>query len=241
MPEEGWQLDSGFRESMDLTIHAAYFKTHAEYQNGQQYLLFLIGSDELGEPQELRMSVGADWRSNDGGATISHPTKKKVSKNSIYGHFIEAAWECPEVVNGQRLRDVLSQRGDAWQAAVWQDLALHLEQREIRFGKNIDPMDRLLPVAYLGISTEAVSQSPSAPATVEPSPSDAVAQARAEAARANGATPLYQEMLDLARGSGSYLEFRKAAFARPEVLADDALAEQVADQQGGIWSLVQAK
>jgi hypothetical protein len=221
---------------MDLNIHAAYFSTHAEYQQGNTYLLFLVGSDENGDPQEIRMSVGADWTSSDGGKTITHPTKRKVNKNSIYGHWIEAAWQCEEVVDGKRLRDVLAERGNGWEADVWTNVRVHLDLTEIKFGRNLDPQHRLMPTHYLGIDTgEATLTTPAQPATVAPTVSEPSAPASP-----NGRSPLFQEMVDLARASSTFPEFQKAAFARDEVLLDEELAEQVADKQGGIWPLAKA-
>ena len=40
-------------------------------------MVWLLGVDENDEPAELRMSIGSDWQSPDGGTTIVHPTKKK--------------------------------------------------------------------------------------------------------------------------------------------------------------------
>lgn len=238
MPESGWELDSGLNipDTMDFTIYSAYFSTHAEYQSGNTYLLFLLGVDEDGDPQELRMSVGADWTSKDGGKSISHPTKHKVSKNSIYGHWTEAAWACEDVVDGKRLRDVLAERGNAWEADTWVNLRLHLDLVQIKFGKNIEPTNRLMPTHYLGIVSEdtpALTQ-PSTPTTVTPT------VIITSATTSNGASPLFQEMIDLAKASSTFPEFQKAAFERDDVLADEELAEQVADKQGGIWPLAKA-
>ena len=95
--EDLFHLDSGLRESMDLTIHAAYFGNNADYQGGVPTVLYLIGNDEAGDSIEMFMSVGADWSSADGGATITHPTKKFVNKNTIYGHWLQHALEIPEL------------------------------------------------------------------------------------------------------------------------------------------------
>jgi hypothetical protein len=245
---DDWKLDSGLRESMDLTIHSSYFSTSADYQGGRVYMLFLLGEDENGDPQELRLSVGSDWSSADGGQTITHPTRRHINKNSIYGHWIQNAIELEDVVDGTTLRDVLVNRETPMYAELWIGIKLHLDLVEIKFGRNIDPMERLLPTKYLGIYSEQPLQPPTAPATLPlastpaaPSPAEVVAQAKAASAvTANGQSPLYQEMLDLARGSASHAEFQSAAFARADVLADEELAIQVADQAAGIWPLAKS-
>jgi hypothetical protein len=47
-------------------------------------------------------------------------------------------------------------------------------------------------------------------------------------------------MIQLAKVSASHAEFMAAAFARPDVLADEELAMQVADEATGIWPLATA-
>lgn len=289
----GWKLDSGLRESMDLTVHSAYFGTSQDYQNGNVFLLFLIGSDEAGEPVDVRMSVGADWTSTDGGVTIVHPTKRLVNKNSILGHFVNAALALDDRVNGQTLRDTLFSRGDATDSRVWVGLMMHLDLVEIKFGRNIDPMERLLPTRFLGIYDDsappvpgaapvapaAPAQLPTTPLAVAPppappapsavppmpappvpvgpppvppatvpvaaalTPQEAVAQARAAASQQNvtsNGSPLFQEMLELARVSGTHGEFMAAAFARSDVLADEDLAIQIADENSQLWALAKS-
>jgi hypothetical protein len=265
--QDAWKLDSGLRESMDLLIHASYFSQHADYQGGIPYLIFFIGEDENGDPVELRMPVGSDWSSADGGKTISHPTKRNIIKSSIYGHFIEHALAIEDAPQGMKLRDILFSRGTPMQAGIWQDLKIHLDLFEIKFGRSLDPVNRLMPTRFLGLITEGASPSQPAPVTQSPmqpqqattavaplqqsptpgtvaptaaSPADVVAQARASQATANGASPLMEQMIELARSSATHLEFQQKAFAIPEVLTDEELAIQVADEANGIWSLAHA-
>ncbi len=230
--EDAYRLDSGLRESMDLTIVNPYFSHNADYQGGVPILLYLNGFDEMQEPVEMFMALGADWVTADGGKTITHPTKTRINKSSIYGHWLEYAKEIPE------LSRILYHRAPPTQADIWQNLILHLELREIRFGKNIDPIDRLMPVGFLGEYSDTASPTPPVaisqqPATV--SPADLVAQARAKAAGNNGTSPLYAQMIELAKASDTFPNFLTAALGNPEVLADDELAQQVADE-GGIWA-----
>ena len=296
----GWKLDSGI-SPMDLIIHAAYFSTSADYQNGSQYLLFLIGEDENGEPSDqIKMSVGADWYSTDGGRTIVHQTKKVVGASTIYGHFIHAALELEDRPQGKTLYEVLSAKGDATNAEVWVNIKLHLDPVEIKFGRGLDPVTRLMPTKFLGVYDDAAAQQQAAampatpgvpaapvappmaappiappvaaappappvapgpvaqppmvpaappapvpgvpvPATMaEPTltPQQAVAQAQEMArqqATSNG-SPLFQEMLDLARNSASFEAFQAAAVGRADVLADEELVVQIMDPSK-IWTM----
>jgi hypothetical protein len=254
MPEfdvpESWQLDSGLREDMVLTVHSSYFAPHADYQDGKVLMLWLIGSDENEEPVEVRMSVGADWQTDDGN-TITHPTKRKqhINKNSIYGHFISYCFEIPE------LGKLLVSRGDPTDARIWMDLILHLQLKEIKFGRNIDPQERLMPTEFFGLYSETTSASvppmPAAPApapttTPEPteaqqeqlSPQELVAQARQraqEAAAVTNGSPLYMRAIAMAKSAPDFATFVSQAFDDAEILSDDELAEQCADQNQ-IWA-----
>jgi hypothetical protein len=239
---DAWKLDSGLRSDMVMSIHSAYFAPHADYQSGQQLLLFLLGTDENEEPYEYRMSVGADWQSPDGGNTIVHPTKKqqRINGSTIYGHWISFALQIPE------LAAVLMERGAPTNASIWIGLQLHLTEQEIKFGRNIDSQQRLMPVEYFGliadspsaivapVATAPVATAPTpapapAPAATDPAAILAAARAKAAAPAASG-SPLYDEMVALAKSSPDFPTFLAAALADDRVLADDELAMQCADE-----------
>lgn len=235
--EDAWKLDSGLREDMVLSIHSAYFSPHADYQGGNAFLLFLIGTDENDEPVETRMSVGGDWTSSDGGKTITHPTKTRINKSTIYGHWIQHSLEIPE------LAKTLMERGAPTTAAIWEGLILHLQIQEISFGRNLDPQQRLMPTEYMGevdsqpqltVVPPTTTVAPAAPAPAT-DPQAILAAARAKAAAANNTSPLHATMLALAGSSPDFATFVTAAFENPDVLADDELAVQVADENG-IWA-----
>jgi hypothetical protein len=238
---------------MILSIHSAYFSTHADYQEGKALLLFLLGTDEAEEAVEIRMSVGADWATADGGKTITHPTKKvqKINKNSIYGHWIEHCFQIPALTE-----ELISRNLPPTAAAVWDGLILHLQLREISFGRNIDPQTRLMPTEYLGLTSElepitiqvatpttapvpapAPATPASAPVLTPKQRIEAAKAAATQATAASNGSPLYAEMVELAKSSSDFATFLNAALAREEVLADDALAEQVADETK-LWASV---
>lgn len=176
-----WKLSSGLRDDMVLQVFDAYFAPDADYQGGRQLLLHLIGVDELAEPQTLKLSIGADWETADGGTTVTHPTKKqqRINASTIYGHWISSAQEIPELVAELQRRP-----GGPTNAKVWEGLILHLLEKEITFGRNIDPQKRLMPAEYFGLisdSPAANGQVPAPPASVPPVPPAPVATAPAPA------------------------------------------------------------
>ncbi len=137
---EAWELDSGLRDDMVLSIHGAYFAPHAEYQEGKQLMIWLLGTDENDEPAELRMSIGSDWQTPDGGNTITHPTKKKqhINKSCIYGHWISYCFEIPD------LAKTLIERGGPTDARIWVGLIIHLQAKTLVWGGDIKQQKRHL-------------------------------------------------------------------------------------------------
>jgi len=259
---EAWELDSGLRDDMTFSIHSGYFAPHAEYQEGKQLMLWLLGTDENNEPAEIRMSIGSDWQTPDGGNTIVHPTKRKqhINKSCIFGHWIEYAFELPD------LKRELISRGAPIDARIWIGLILQLNLRTLHWGGDIRDQDRLMPTALVGLTNAAgepilaptatpappVATAPvSAPAPAAPpaqaAPPDQVfdPQAALAAARAAQATsapsvqngsPLFQKAVTLAASAPDFATFLGQAFQDAEILADDELAEQCANQgAGGVW------
>lgn len=256
---DAWELDSGLRDNMTFTVHGAYFMPHAEYQEGKQLMLWLQGTDETNEPYELRMSIGADWQSPDGGTTIVHPTKRAqhINKSSIYGFWIQNALEVPEL-----RKELLSRPNGPTDSRIWVGLILQLNLKTISWGGgNIPDQERLMPTALVGltdaqgnatISPMAAQAAPvataPAPVAAPPAPVDQVfdPQAALKAARAAAsapqtaanASPLFQKAVQLAAGAADFPNFLALAFADPEILADDELAEQCANEgAGGVWQV----
>lgn len=267
---EAWELDSGLRDDMVLSIHGAYFSPHAEYQEGKQLMLWLLGTDENNEPAELRMSIGSDWQTPDGGNTIVHPTKKKqhINKSSIYGHWISHCFEIPA------LAKTLIDRGGPTDSRIWVGLVIHLQLRTLVWGGDIKDQDRLMPTEFFGLTTDpnagsvpgmAVA-SPPAPAPAAPpaappaqppappvqgtppvdqvfDPQAALAAARAaqNQPQSQNGSPLFTRAMTLAAGAVDFATFLGQAFADSEILADDELAERCADESpGGIWAQAHA-
>lgn len=254
---EAWELDSGLRDDMVLQVHAAYFAPHADYQEGKQLMLFLIGVDENEEPQELRMSIGADWQTPDGGFTITHPTKRKqhINKSSIYGFWIAYCFEIPE------LAQTLISRGGPTDARIWIDLVLHLQAKSLSWGPNIPDQERLMPTEFFGLTSQLApatvppaapappvattppAQAPAAPPVQPTAPVDqvfdpaaALAAAKAAAAPQQNGSPLFQKAVSYAQSAPDFPTFVGMALADVDILADDDLNIRCADDgPGGIW------
>lgn len=262
---EAWELDSGLRDDMVLSIHGAYFAPHADYQQGQQLMLWLLGTDENNEPAELRMSIGSDWQSPDGGNTVVHPTKKKqhINKSSIYGNWITHCFEIP------LLAKTLIDRGGPTDSRIWVGLIIHLQLRTLHWGGDIQDQERLMPTEFFGLTTDPsaanmggmvtqappMGQAPQAPAAqapappVQPTPATdqvfdpqaALAAARAAQNQGQNGSDLFGRALELAKGSADFATFLGKAFEDAEILADDELAERCADETtGGIWAQAHA-
>lgn len=239
---DAWELGSGLREDAVMTIDSAYFGTTADYMDGKVTLLTLVGHDENSDTMTEKLSVGGGWVSSDGGKTITHPTKSRVDKNSMYGHWITFCKEIPE------LFATLVSRGNPNIAAIWDTLILHLRATEIKFGKSLDSRERLMPVEFLGIADHGtptvamrvpslVQQPPQqipneqlqfASVSTTMSPAEAIAAARA-ARTTTPTSPLLAQLTQLAQVSDNHTDFVTKAFQIDEVLSDEDLAMQVAD------------
>jgi hypothetical protein len=228
------QFGGGIRDDYDLTILSAYFAPDAAYNEGQQFLLHLIGIDENGDPvtEKFNAAKTSEWASFDGGKTIVPQNPQKLSRlnrSSIYGKLCEAAIGCGA-------GDVLASRGDNTNSQAWVGLKFHMKETEIAFGKKLDPVHRNLPSAFLGVDSEAqsagtpVQQSfqPVAPVVAQPTPQAATAASTAVVAPVVMAAPSAgsgqtSALTVLAKSSPSFDDFIGRALAIPGVMADDTL------------------
>lgn len=255
LPDQ-WQLDSGLRDEIKrFTIASAYFSFTQSYMDGKAIRLYLIGFDEEGETATIKMTVGSDWDTPDAGRTISHATKNHINMNSIYGHWIRNAVAIPELYKVLMERDTgIGPR----RAEIWTDMVIHCEAKPFQMGKpspDNPPRNYLMPTEFFGMdsgsgmnSSPGPSQDTTASAKLEPATpttaptaADRVAAARAAKASVdvtNVTNPLLTRVRELAASSSSYAEFQSKAFDIDEVLADDVVAELVADEQNGIYAQV---
>lgn len=150
---DSWQTGSGLLTDYEGTVVKAEFATDIDYQQGIPTLLFLTleyadkDSGETFENKE-RYSVGADWKSYDGGETVEHPKgpTQRINKNGQYGRLIDAAIEAGGA-------DLLRKRGKATNAGVWVGTRWHFA--EVSTDYNIDgnkiTSTKNFPDKYLGV------------------------------------------------------------------------------------------
>ena len=143
---DAWKLDSGFETEFTLTIDSAYFAPDANF-NGNT-VLHMIGHKPNGDSRTQIYGIGSDWESNDGGNTVTHPTKTRFNMSSNYGHFMKAALELPG------FEEYAAKTGDPTDARIWVDLTFDLVETEIArsgtsrlTGEPIRPSRVMLPVA----------------------------------------------------------------------------------------------
>ena len=233
---------SGLKEEYDFTIYTASFTTDLRYNNGNSYVLLLVGVDEEGEPTEEMLSVGADWESIDGGRTLTHPRKAgSINRNSAYGKWCAFAAEACEKSNSDFIFDK-----DPKDAFIWVNTKWRLKEKKVgeeftnkQTNEKVAARFRLVPDEFLGVEADdapvSASQSPSpAPVASSPAPKTdpaaVVAASRLRAAQAATATsPVRDRLLAMVASSPDFDTFLAAATADDEVLADDVLVESLVD------------
>ena len=173
---DSYQLETGLKQSFDLTIDDASFQFDAGYNNGQTLCLILEGTDGDGDAQRLLYSTSPGWAPADGGARAEREDgaqNRTFNQNSAVGGLILAALQV-----GAPLRE----RGPATSASVWKGLSFRFERRKVNEGTQFETT-RALPAAFLGAGS-TTGASAAAPAAAAPA---AAAAAPAAAAPANGA------------------------------------------------------
>jgi hypothetical protein len=228
LPNE-WELGSGLKENYEFVIDHSYFGTDAQYQDGKQLLLIWEGHDAAdNSPAREQYSIGKGWSTPDFGRTITG--MKNINKNSMYGKIVE--WSIEEHKAGRpALLATLLQRGNPMKSDIWEGMKFYMREREIKFGKNLDPVNRVMPVEYLGIDEEstpgqsAVTPAPAAPAPAAPTPS----KPASNGASVPGGTATTKILTRLAQKSLDFESFVSEALDIPEVVDNVELRNLVSD------------
>lgn len=246
---------SGLKSEGEFTIYSAIFTTDASYMNGEQYVLLLVGMDEDGADSQEMLSVGADWESLDGGATLSHPRKSgTINRNSTYGKWCAYAAEACEKSGTNYIMDKNPLNASTWINTKWAlKEKLANNAFKTRSGEEVAARYRLFPDEFLGLDADdgsvgqpgvvspppVVAQVPSKPPSAPSARTRLAAAASApQAASANGATPASStDQLQVMAQTMEYSEFINAVMAMDDVVADDDLVEQLLDQSpSGFYS-----
>lgn len=147
--EELWGTDAGFETDYEGTIIDAFFQLNTESQFGdpqtQLRLKFLTDTEK--EVDE-RYNCGKDWVSNDGGDSVSHPSKVRFNRQSQAGKLVDALIACGAV-------DAVKERGTGPTVAkTWLGLRFFMESVDSTFTpKDGEPRtsSKNYPSKFLGI------------------------------------------------------------------------------------------
>ena len=138
--KSSWDTESGLLDDFDFEVEEAWFGEDEEADsNDGRVFLFLRGTavDDEGEEYEEhreRYSTGKNWEAVDDGAEVENATgKNRFNGATGIGRFINAL-----VALGGDEAVFLSKRGQAYEAATFDGLSMHMENKEVSRWKNDD-------------------------------------------------------------------------------------------------------
>lgn len=239
-----YELSAGLHDDTNVKVEFATFRTDPQYNNGKTLLLVLAMTPDDGtDTFEHMLSIGGDWQTPDGGFTVQHPSsaQRKFNKTSNYGKWLTACEALPA------LWDVITDRGPATDARVWEGLRFHVSvhEEERTFNGETTTRPVMLPDVFLGVEgASVVGQRPQPqqltqqPATATPAmtPQERIAAARAAAASKPAqqsnlglADEQHAQLVTLAQSSSDHQDFLIKALDLDWVIADDELMTTLGD------------
>lgn len=153
--EDLWGTSSDIVTDYEGMVVDAWFNKDPNIMASPTFLWLKLSTDNPEhEVVTEKYNCGPDWVSNDGGETVTHPTKKKFSGNSQAGILVSKAVEYA----GAELRE----RGIApTTAASWLGTQWYMEATE-RSGKLANGQDfrsvKNYPTKFLGIEEDYASK-----------------------------------------------------------------------------------
>src|ERR1044072_3409933 len=169
-----WDLESGLKQSFDMTISSATFEYDSSYK-ADVLLLVLKGIDTDGDEQRLLYTVSQGWVPGQGGQTAVREDGQQgrsFNKNSGIGTLITAA----RTAMATEGADLVSRgSGQPRDASIWPGLTFPFERTPL--GEGDYKTERPLPVKFLGegqttqaaqaqpVGTNPAPAAPAAPAT----------------------------------------------------------------------------
>lgn len=211
--------ESGLIDDFDFTVSEAWFSTDSSYNNGETLLLKLAGETDNPEEPEvtLQYSCGSGWEAADGGkrAVREDGKRRKFNKSSGIWRLVEAAMGCGA-------EGVLRERGNPFEASMWNGLGFHMKR--VEQGEGDFKTTRPLPVRYLGEGNDngvGVAQAVSA-------------SAPASAPASNGAglsKVLEIKLKKLAKESPTHEDFIVAAFEMDGIDGNADAERAVVDEE----------
>jgi len=213
-----WDTETGLPNDIDAWIGNARFGLKDEYAqvvqaSGGEGLMFLIDLiDAAGELVGSQgFSIGTGWIVSEDGRSISHPKRKNVVTNTMYGQLQNRV--------RKDLAVKMEERGLPTDARCWDGLGFHWMQEEHATVSG-DKRTSLVPVLVL-------------PARA-PGAAPAAAPAAAPVA---GVDPALELQLKELAQSNDVKAFQLAAMKVAAVVANDGLMASVLDESPvGFWA-----
>lgn len=215
--ETSWDTETGLPNDIDAWIANARFGKKDEYAqvvqaSGGEGLMFLVDLIDAGGELvgSQGFSIGTGWIPSDDGKSISHPKRKNVVTNTMYGQLQNRV--------RKELGVKMEEKGLPTDARCWDGLGFHWMQEEHDTVSG-DKRTSLVPVLVL--PARAAGAAPAA------TPAAAVAGV---------STELDLQLRELAQSS-DVKAFQLAAMKIAAVVANDNLMASVLDEgAAGFWA-----
>lgn len=250
MAYDPYALGSGLPlADTEAVVTAMEFRFDTSYAADACVAAITFQPDE-GEEQEQLYSCGKGWEPVDRGAAAAHVSGRDLNfnKNSNYGRFLAAAFECEGFLDEVREEGIVPTQVEMF---VGKRFHLGTVEYTTRNPSKADSEDSvktaIVPVAYLGVEEEAEAPAKKAPAKKAAAKAPAKGPSAIEKKQIALIDQLEEEDADmvaalreLAGESEDHESFMEAAMDIDGV-ADSDLAQQVAmsSKAGSIWAQAQ--
>ena len=125
---------AGLSDDFDFTITSAQFGYDSEYMDGKALCMIIEGSNEdEGTEERLLLSTGTGWEDADKGARAvlektGEPKESGFNRSCRYQQFLVQACKVGA-------EEVLAERGESYEAAIWDGLRFHMMRGAIVSGE----------------------------------------------------------------------------------------------------------
>ena len=244
MPEKtSWDNESGLLDDYDFEVIETWFGLDEEVDNpDDRVFLFLRG--EAFEDGELvddehreRFSTGKNWEVVEDGAEVENATgKNRFNQNAGVGRLINALVSVDDGATAK----ALAKKGEAYEAATFDGLSMHMERKVVSRWTDSDTGEELEWALALPTSVELNSKSKS-----KGKKSKKGGSGKASRAKGKGSTPsLRSDIIDFAKefDGDEHDDFvdqvlDDEVFTRAEeIQEDDELHAEVLDADSKLWA-----
>lgn len=228
-----WNTSRGLLSDYEGTVIESSFVTDPKYQNGEILLMeWTLETDNPENPVWTeRFACGRGWESVDGGQTATRVDGKEADfqESSIYGRVINRVIGKGDGANYAEqftgAFDVLKERNTPDHADVWLGCKFFFTTETLEFGSGLEPVNRTMPVSFLGVGDTVPTQ------TSTPTPTSTP----------NSDGELRGTLATLAQGLDDHDAFMAAALKVPGVSGNKVLlAELVDDTENGFFAKARA-